>query len=613
MAEIGRFFRQPMTSLLIGLAVMVAATGPALFLLEAPKSRFDSALEKLVFATALGLGYVAYLIFLLGSLALLKKNVLGAWLVISGIIFIKPVFMLAKDAALEVRSDWRQSGAWGVVMAFVCAMVFFFALSGALAPATGQDELCYHLTQPKNYVREGRVYEVPFSINSLWPYFMEMLYTLGILLKGPELAKLFHFLTYLLCGGAVYSLARRLSGKTTGALAFLTYVLTPATFIQSSFAYVDNALACYLFLFVYAFFIYVATRQTFWAVVAGAMAGFAASIKYLGLFAAPIAILWMAAHCFKERDFKKNWRGALFFFMAFFMAGALWYGRSALLRKNPVFPFYAHFFGGHGWFDPTYSGVHGGVGLAPFLFFPWNLTLHPEWFGGESVGPAYLCFLPLFFLIRPKKVFYRTILSVLVLYSVLWFVVDPNVRFFFPALALAAVLTGEAVASFGKGVVRTLFFLTLIGQSLLSVYHFKEEFLLLFRGQAAREHYLSVKERSYGAATAINSRLKAADKILSIGEIRGYYFDNPMTLEGDFRRFTDYDRHLASEIDLAEYLKKQGFTHILGSSLQEKAAGDDGAFRLTRLLYGGPQKTRRFEKVFETRSAGVRYDLYRII
>src|SRR3989338_4813074 len=135
----------------------------------------------------------------------------------------------------------------------------FFQLSlGAgleeLTLSIGQDELCYHLMQPKNYVRAHAVYEVPFSSNSLWPYLAHMLFTLGLLLEGDSLAKLFHFSAYILTGLAIYSFLKREAGSRTAFYGFVIYALTPVAFIQASFAYIDNTLALFVFMTFYAFY-----------------------------------------------------------------------------------------------------------------------------------------------------------------------------------------------------------------------------------------------------------------------------------------------------------------------------------------------------------------------
>src|SRR5262245_1328529 len=66
-------------------------------------------------------------------------------------------------------------------------------LAGALAPPTAGDALCYHLEIPKRFVEHGSIEYLPLTDNSLFPFQMEMLYTLALLLGMPLLAPLLHW------------------------------------------------------------------------------------------------------------------------------------------------------------------------------------------------------------------------------------------------------------------------------------------------------------------------------------------------------------------------------------------------------------------------------------
>ena len=297
--------------------------------------------------------------------------------------------------------------------------VYFYA--GALAPAIGQDELCYHLMQPKNYVRAGAVYEVPFSSNSLWPYLMHMLFTLGLLLEGDSLAKLFHFSTYVGTALGVYAFLRREADAKTAVYGLAGYSLIPTAFIQASFAYVDNALAFYIFLAAYSLYYFFKDQRFIWIALAGIFAGFAASVKMIGLFILPMFAAYAVLLFIKNKRPRRCLAGLTVFFLAFITCGGLWYVRAWALRGNPVYPFYPDFFGGHGWKDTTYL-FHGGKrGLVEFLFFPWNLTFRPQLFGGEQVGIIFLATLPLLIFTRPWPSWLRHVLFLGVAYAALCF------------------------------------------------------------------------------------------------------------------------------------------------------------------------------------------------
>ena len=421
---------------------------------------------------------------------------------------------------------------------------------GAAAPPIGQDELCYHLTVPKAFVRDHAVHELSASTSCLWPYLMEMLFTLGILMRGPELAKLFHTATFLLTAASIFCLMRRFGDKKSALFGAAVYFFTPAALMQATFGYIDNAVAGYLFLTFYALLVFFDSKQAKWAALAGVFGGFLLSTKYLGLFMLPLAALFYFFHLLKDKDKKKIFVSAGYFAGFVILCGGVWYLRSWMLRGNPTFPFLNQFFGPAEWTNKVIGHVaHGrGTDLLSFLAIPWDLAMHADWFGGEQAGMLFLAFLPLFIFFTPKKSYALNLLWVGLGFTTLWFFVEQNTRFFFPALALFSVPAGlgmahaiESAHKNWKNIFSLLVVLMLALQAGFAVYHYRDEFLLMV-GRADRDHYLSAHERSYPAAKSINRFLKPTDKILSTGESRGFYFDNPFTLEGDFNNFTRYGR-----------------------------------------------------------------------
>ena len=606
-----------MKALFFWIFILVGLAGTARRVLNIFKLSFQSGLEECVLSVGLGLGAMSYLVFLVGSLGFLYAQVFVAILAGLFLVGMEPCRRMVPAASKEALSFWKESPFWNRALIILIFLVFGFSLCGSLAPAIGQDELCYHLMQPKNYVRAHAVYEVAFSSNSLWPYLMHMLFTLGLLLEGDSLAKLFHFTTYLFAGLAIFSFLKREAQAKTALYGLAVYALTPVAFIQASFAYVDNALSFYIFAAFYAFYLFVKEKKAGWAVLSGIFAGYAAAVKLIGLFVLPILFLTAIPYFLKSERKKNFLTAASFFATAFLISGGLWYARSWILRENPVYPFYPEFFGGHGWKDPTYL-IHGGArGWLDFISLPWNLTMHPELFGGEHIGLLYLAILPLLLIARPWPAWLRSVLFFGAGYTVLWFKVDPNIRFFLPGLAFFACAAGFWISSaleepgkprrFLAGILCGMMFLV---QSAFAAYHFKDSFLLLFHRNRAR--YLHAKERSYFAAQTINRFLKPSDRILSVGEIRGYYFDNPFVLDADFKPMSGYADKVHSGRELADYLKARGFTHALNTDIMPGLNPLDPPFCLDRFLKEARDRGDFFKEALRIQSGKTRYVLYEI-
>lgn len=586
----------------IGFAVWLGCAGVSAWALRAAGFRFMGRVEEFATSSALGLGAGATAILGIGSFGLSRPvfAVSAAVLAVVGI----PALALRLRRPGGPGLD-RLDGFERTVAVFV-AIAAGLSLAAALAPATGQDELCYHLMQPKNYVRDGRIHEVPYATSALWPYLMEMWFTLGVLLRGAELGKFFHWAAYATTGFSIYGYVRRYASLRAAFFSAAVFWLTPAAFLQASFAYVDDALALFAFAAFAAWCAYDESGDKRWAVLAGLFAGFAASTKLLGLFVCLLlaaAFVWSAFRRGAKALAAGGWAA-----LAAVLAGGVWYVRSWRLRGNPVFPFYPEFFGGNGWHDPTYVDAHGRPGLFGFPLALWDLTMRPDWFGGEHIGPMYLILVTLaLFLGAPS--YARRALAFAAGYFALWYAVDPNVRFAFPALALAAAACGPVIDElvsngWARRVFTAAFGAVFAIEAAFAWYHFWDEAALLATGK--KQEYLLKNERSYGAAAAIDAVLAQGDKILSTGEARGYYFNHPFTLEGDFSQFTGYGVRLEPAA-VADFLAEREFTHVLSSSLEPERV--EGASRVSNLLRAGDA---RFTKELQVRSSGVDYVLYRI-
>ena len=130
------------------------------------------------------------------------------------------VVRLPRELLAGVRAG-RVRAATALPGAFLAAMAVL-TLFGALAPSNelsgDYDGLFYHLTLPKLYLLHGRISAQPWLTHSNFPFLLEMLYLLGLMLHGPILAKLFHFACGWLAVLGVYTFGRRFWGPRAGLL-----------------------------------------------------------------------------------------------------------------------------------------------------------------------------------------------------------------------------------------------------------------------------------------------------------------------------------------------------------------------------------------------------------
>ena len=608
-----------MIDLFIFIFIFIGIIGIGRFGLKTAGLTFTDTLEEFVFSSALGLGLLAYIVFVLGSCKLLYKPVFIIYLALIFLLFWRPSFAFFKVFFNQSLFLIKECSLWQKILLIFTLPMIFFALFGALAPPTGQDELCYHLAQTNNYLRAHAVYDVRHSVSALWPYLMEMLFTLGALMNGPALSKLFHFITYLLLCAAVLSFLKKYGSNRIAFFGFMICLFTPAFFTQASFAYVDNALAFYTFISFYTFYIFFETRNIRWAFLSGVFAGFMVSVKLTGLFALPaFAIAGFYELC-KGKDKAVIMKASLCWICGLLLFGSLWYIRSAFLRGNPVYPFYPDFFNGHGWNDPTYKGVHGlEFSLWSFLRFLWDMTLRPALFGGESIGPMYLVFFPPIVLFLPLSRAIKYSIFFAVSYAFCWLITDPNARFFFSGLSFMSIGCASVLASLAgsktktiKYFINTIFLIMIIIQTGIGVRHFWDEAGLFF-GASDNDKYLSERERSYSAAKVINRALKPTDQILSVGESRGYYFNNPFILIQEWNRSVKYEEQFSSATALGNFLKLKGFSHLLLSNQDLENNQEIGWLGISKVVLSHSEGI-SFKEQLVLRFNGTRYALYRII
>ena len=513
--------------------------------------------EDFLFSSGIGLGIIAYLVLLLGELKLLFSSVILGLIILLLLLsfdriyrFLKEVVKAVKDIKINELTFFEKA---------LCAILlsaFGFSLLGALAPPIGNDALAYHLTHPKVFIQNHEIGYIPFTRESLWPYLVEMLFTLGMLLKGPVLAKLFHYLFGMLCTLAVFSFAGRYCSRKVALLASTLFYLSPGIFMQASYAYVDLALCFYIFTSLYLFFIWMDKKVTNLLVLSGVCSGLALSVKLLaGVGIIPIAIL-LIFELWRTKHGGKKILGATFLFsFVAFAAAFIWYLRSFAITGNPVYPFMYEIFGS-GWTNEI--GKHLGYVRGFFGFFrlPWDLVMHMESFGGEQIGFLFLAAMPSVFFMKWKDRGVQYLAFFVLAYTAIWFIVAPNIRFLFPIFPVIWLLLsgglGEEIYIKKFKILKTFVIGALLFNLGLVVYYNLDP-LMVFAGKITKEEYLAKKERAYKAASWINDNTGQDTLLVMVGEARSFYFNLPVVQYSLMERMAKDNFHTSFDSLIKSY------------------------------------------------------------
>ena len=543
------------------------------------------ALDRLVFATALGLGVVSYSVTFLAILGALNTWAIGfvllGWSGWSGDV-VGNVFVLFRQVFGKTVPAIKD----GIVVAqrLVMAGIFLLAFVQSLAPPWSYDALMYHLEAPRRFLEAGAFVPLPDIWQGNGPFTVNMLYVIGLAFGSDVFARLVHLSLGGLLVTGTYALGRRIGGNAAGWRGMLILAGTPILPVWFSFAYQDAGWALFELLGVLAV---VGNRELGsgkhrkYLLLGGVMMGFAAGSKYLALGGVGVLglyVLWAGR--------KQGWgvlRDALAFGGMTAAVGAVWYLKNWVLLGNPVFPVW---FGGPGWdaarlrlFDAYHLDRFGmGRGVLDYLLLPWRVYARYERFTsflGSIEIPSLLFSLALFYPLVRRKTPLLTELAVLAAARfALWALGSQQVRFMLPFFPLLAVLSGEvlwqAAGRLGarprrvlvNGLLSGFVLVTLVYQG---IFLFQTRPLDVIVGRETKAQFLSRVGTNYAVMDFVSENLPPEARVLLIQDGRGYYCRARCLLDTDHSYWTLLATRSPDLDSLRAALQQQGITHLLFS------------------------------------------------
>jgi len=615
-------------SLVIWLGIVWACFGFGAAALRRLGTRADSLAEEAPFAIALGMGALSYLMLGAGLLGWLKPWMGAALVVMVGAAGWRHLLRLPREIIASVRNgrSWRW---WAAPLAAFFLATLSLSVIGALAPAGGRDYdgLVYHLTIPKAYLRDGRIHFLPWLSHSNFPFTLEMLYLLGLMLHGQAVAKLFHFGCGWLTALAIYAFCRRWYSPRAGWLGAAIFISVPVVAWELRCAYNELAFALLAFLSIYA----LGRRREGersepisdssqgngggWLWLSALMCGMALGTKMLAaavLLFGVVALVWASVR--GPARGRALTRAVVFALIALAVASP-WYVKSYLWTGNPVYPFFYEVFDGRYWSAdrakdytaaqkdfgfPAAQRVLGpavarrtlGPPVAPlqFALLPWNLTMNTRWYfdapqlAFESnvkywlFGPLLLALVPALAFTGPVGARGRLVLWFALVYAGAWFVLSQNARYLIPivpGLSACAGASADRLMSRGRLSAGAAQAVLVIGLSAALMTHWwlSKPVARVALGLEPPDRYLTASLPIYRMCTYINNVTPSTAKVLVFGdEPRMFYLDRSFLLGDHAEIFTQADR--ASPEAFLRKAQALGVTHLLlqGSFLQNAFA-----------------------------------------
>ncbi len=490
--------------------------------------------------------------------------------------------------------DDRPARSW-LLLQLLLVAACFGSLLLALTPAVDGDALCYHLALPKQYLQSGGFVPLPYHDNSTFPLLVEMLFLWALALDSAEAAQLVHWLFGLLLAAATFELARDVVGRRWAAIAAAIAVLTPAVTNQMGAAFNDLALA------VFTTFALVAWRRAENCppydlpampscstlrgdregsqssigpvsstnfVPAGIMFGAALGTKYVAfLFVAAFGLTLFARVAVRRKLSVIRWNGVLVATVVAASVAGPWYLRAAIERGNPIYPFMGSVFSTAGPETDRPSKRPLSASAADVVMAPWQVTMHPQRFGGRGnqLGVLFLAAVPGVVLIAGNRKLWL-LLGMTACYLVFWYGLRQNVRFLLPVVPLLAVIVAAVwrechhCGGLPAHAISFLCIAALAFNAAQAVHRAADSFPVVI-GSESRVAYLRRSDPTFAVAEFVANRLPLGASILS-QDYRLYYFPCLVTQEKVFRRQSRYHQNLASR-PLAQQFREAGFTHLL--------------------------------------------------
>ena len=577
---------------------------------------FATPLESFLIKTTLGLVAISLMttgLAFLGGIypatgwALLGLIALGSW---------KKIGALVQQARA-----WRRAAAppdsdqahFRVFNRSVLAVLGLLALALALAPPIRTDALVYHLAIPKAYLENHGFINLPNNMYSFFPLLMEMVFLfamtfgcealpalVGLGLAGLLLAALAHYYQVVLAGDSGQPGRYRLWVP-------VLFFSIPTFWEVSASAYVDIALAGFIFFAFYSWDRWRLTRARSWFLFMAVFTASAWATKLTAFIVIPLGVLGIAWVERQDNDVRSTATKILIFLGIVFCFMAPWWARNFFISGNPFVPLFMQVLGGAdhiNWdaermmmMDQYVKSFGMGRGLLDFLRLPYNLTFHSQPYSllfDGTLGVVLLLLLPAVWgLWQTRSTAIRalgTAFGVLILF---WFIYFQYIRFLAPACTLLALLlvTGwerwmrspetAAVPMWKQATPFLVGAAVIYNLSAITATWAHKGPLKYLTGQETRDQYLARNVPRYPLYAAMNKKLAPDAKVFFVYMRNlGYLAERDFISDSIFeahtlQRMLDQD---PSPAGLLEQMKRLGATHWMFDF--NFIFGQDSAFSL---------------------------------
>ena len=496
-----------------------------------------------MFALAILFGIYSYLIFILGILGFLYKPV---------IFFTTVIFVIALLRYFKPNISYYTSNIKLNLDRFSKLIVSLIILQaavnliGALGPELSFDALWYHLTIPKIFLKEERIFHIPGGLfyYSDMPKLGESFYIGALSLGNEVLAKIIHFLFGILSVVAIYKVANKFIDKKLSLLSSLIFYSSLVVGWESTTAYVDLFRTFFEIMALWGLLEWVETKDRKMFYESAVMLGLAISTKLIALGSLLIfAVLIYFVLKKRQISFRGIITSILVYWLVAIFVAIPWFVFSFLNTGNPIYPLFTQYY---------------QTTLSLALFNPLNILsslLGVFIKAADPISPIYLILLPLVFVyFKPSEAKTKLLFVYSLVGLIVWYITPQTGggRFILPYLPVFSVLAAYLIYQHRK---LTGFFIGIVlFISISSIgYRFvaNSRFLPVILGLESREKFMAKNLNfSYGDFYDVDgffkNNIKQSDRVLLYGFHNLYYANFPF-VDSSYVKSGDSFNYIATQ------------------------------------------------------------------
>ena len=485
-----------------------------------------------------------------------------------------------------------------LLLLFIISALVGIEMLMNLTPPTTRDVLIHHLAIPKLYIKNGGLYDIPFSIFSYYPMNLSLLYIIPLLFNNDIIPKYIHMSFGLLTGLIIFLYIKKRINTAYALLGSLVFLSIPIIIKLSTSAMVDLGLTFFSTLALLLIIKWIDSDFDLkWLVASAVSCGLALGTKYNALIV--FLLLSLMVIFLNQRYQRKGTRSLLygiFFIFISLLIYSPWGIKNIIQKGNPIYPLYNNYLNihhnSHSAEDDNYYShyslpdLKGPFGrrrllygenwldiiLIPFRIFFQGRDNSGQYFDGV-LNPILLLFTP-FALFRHH---YRRDMIILMTFSILYLLFafsshGMRIRYILPIIPPMTIMTTFGIKRLTE--IRSLRYPVPIIIIILLSYNIpylnkclrKTDPVPYITGKETRDEYLLKHLPDYGIFKYINDNLPTESKImfLFMGN-RGYYCNREYIYDARYSGVTlmNQIRGSTGGDDIYHKQKKMGITHIL--------------------------------------------------